>query len=31
MRDLAAKRQLSVEQARWLPAAEQELARVRRN
>lgn len=29
MRDLAAKRQLSVEQARWLPAAEQELARVK--
>lgn len=30
LRELAAKRQLSVEQARWLPAAEQELARVRR-
>ncbi|HEX5846138.1 MAG TPA: tetratricopeptide repeat protein [Rhodoplanes sp.] len=31
MRDLAAKRQLSVDQARWLSAAEQELARVRRH
>jgi protein SCO1/2 len=30
LRDLAAKRQLSVEQARWLAAAEQELARVQR-
>jgi tetratricopeptide (TPR) repeat protein len=30
LRDLAAKHQLSVEQARWLPAAEQELARVQR-
>lgn len=29
LRDLAAKRKLSVEQARWLPAAEQELARVK--
>lgn len=28
MRDLAARQKLSVEQARWLPAAEQELARV---
>ena len=31
MRDLAAKRQLSADQARWLSAAEQELARVRRH
>ncbi|MEZ5891010.1 MAG: tetratricopeptide repeat protein [Xanthobacteraceae bacterium] len=30
LRDLAAKHQLSAEQARWLPAAEQELARVQR-
>jgi len=29
LRDLAAKRKLSVEQARWLPAAEQELARAK--
>lgn len=31
LRDMAAKRRLSVEQARWLPAAEQELARARSN
>ena len=30
LRDLAAKGQLSADQARWLPAAEQELARVQR-
>lgn len=29
LRDMAAKRKLSVEQARWLPAAEQELARAK--
>jgi tetratricopeptide (TPR) repeat protein len=28
MRDLAARRKLTVEQARWLPAAEQELAKL---
>ncbi|MEZ5788234.1 MAG: hypothetical protein R3D62_17555 [Xanthobacteraceae bacterium] len=29
LRDMAAKRKLSVDQARWLPAAEQELARAK--
>ena len=29
LRDLAAKRKLSIEQARWLPAAEQELAKAK--